>query len=568
MKYRKEIDGLRAVAIIPVLLFHLGVLPNGYLGVDVFFTISGYLITRIVYQGYITGKLSIRAFYLKRVARIIPVVSLVSLTVLILGYQCMLPDDLENMAQSVFATSVFSNNILQLITTRDYWDVINEYKPLLHTWSLGVEEQYYLLYPVLLVLTTRIKRLTFLSSLVFLTVLSLLLYIYYPTDDYTKFYLLPFRFFQIGIGGIFALLRVKMRPIIVSFSLFLLILVLFLKHGIPANMASVTVSALSVIVVANENIKYLGKSLLTNNLAVKIGLISFSLYMWHQPIIAFYRYINGASHDIFMVVAVVLIFFVVAVLSYQYVERPCRKWIVKFPYRSIPALIIINSLIILLSLSIYSRKGVVRDVPILGRIANVDNIISSHGEYNERVRSWKVDRSKIGKQILVLGNSYARDFANILFEKHGSSVDISYVAVDLTNSFSVDSVRKYLPQANVIFIENAEHAVYGGLSQKIFCIGPKNFGENNGRIWNQYRLGVQIDSISISQRFYITNEKQKSLWGEQYVDLLTPLYRNGKIRCVDYDGYLLSEDCRHLTHKGALFYAEKIASELEQIIES
>ena len=149
--YRKDIDGLRALAVLPVIIFHLGYMPNGYLGVDVFFVISGFLITGIIYREVLENRFSILNFYLRRTRRIIPLVSFICVFSLLIGCFFMLPDDLENLAQSVIATNFFSNNILPVITTKNYWDILNEFKPLMHTWSLGVEEQYYLFYPLIFV---------------------------------------------------------------------------------------------------------------------------------------------------------------------------------------------------------------------------------------------------------------------------------------------------------------------------------------------------------------------------------------------------------------------------------
>ena len=150
--YRNDIDGLRAIAVLAVIIFHFGFLPNGYLGVDVFFVISGYLITGIIYNELNENRFSMINFYLRRTRRIIPLALFISMVSLSIGVATMLPDDLENLAQSVASTNLFSNNILQAITTKNYWDVVNEYKPLMHTWSLGIEEQYYLFYPLLFLL--------------------------------------------------------------------------------------------------------------------------------------------------------------------------------------------------------------------------------------------------------------------------------------------------------------------------------------------------------------------------------------------------------------------------------
>ena len=149
--YRSEIDGLRAVAVIPVMIFHAGfdLLAGGYLGVDIFFVISGYLITCMILAQKSNNQFSYASFYERRIRRIIPALLIVMLFCIPFAYFMMQPDDLENFGQSLISTTFISNNILLYITS-GYWDLTSSFKPLLHTWSLGVEEQYYLIFPVLL----------------------------------------------------------------------------------------------------------------------------------------------------------------------------------------------------------------------------------------------------------------------------------------------------------------------------------------------------------------------------------------------------------------------------------
>ena len=170
-----------------VIAFHFGYLPNGFLGVDIFFVISGFLITRIIYKEIDDKRFSIINFYLRRTRRIIPLALFISLLSLVVGIATMLPNDLENLAQSVIATNLFSNNILQAITTKNYWDVVNEYKPLMHTWTLGVEEQYYLLYPWLFMLVG--KEAWLLPIVSTFGAASLILYLS-PYQEFQKFYLI------------------------------------------------------------------------------------------------------------------------------------------------------------------------------------------------------------------------------------------------------------------------------------------------------------------------------------------------------------------------------------------
>ncbi len=202
--YRTDIDGFRAIAVISVILFHLGYLSNGYLGVDVFFVISGYLITGIVYNEVNENSFSVLKFYERRIRRIIPLVLFTTLISFILGLIFMIPEDLENLSQSVFASNFSANNILMKITSEDYWAVKNNYKPLMHTWSLGIEEQFYVLYPLIFFfLKGELKRFI-LPLLLLLTALSLILF-FMSNNISAKFYFLQYRFFELSIGGICAI---------------------------------------------------------------------------------------------------------------------------------------------------------------------------------------------------------------------------------------------------------------------------------------------------------------------------------------------------------------------------
>tara|TARA_B110000046_G_scaffold86106_1_gene94179 strand:+ start:3644 stop:4450 length:807 start_codon:yes stop_codon:yes gene_type:complete len=202
--YRTDIDGLRALAVISVILFHLGYINNGYLGVDVFFVISGYLITGIVYREVKNNKFSVLKFYERRIRRIIPLVLFTSLIAFILGVFFMLPDDLENLSQSVFASNLSVNNVLMYITSTDYWAVKNDYKPLMHTWSLGIEEQFYLLYPFVFFFLKKNKIKYILPVLILLSIFSISAFLL-ENNSSAKFYFIQYRFFELSIGGIAAI---------------------------------------------------------------------------------------------------------------------------------------------------------------------------------------------------------------------------------------------------------------------------------------------------------------------------------------------------------------------------
>ena len=142
---RKDLDTLKAIAIIAVILYHLGVSPYGYLGVDLFFVINGFLITESLLRNAEAGTVSYGGFIVKRFCRLYPLVILSSLLSMLLGAISMLPDNYENVAMSVVASNLFSNNILAAITTKNYWDVVNNYKPLMHMWYLGILAEFYMI---------------------------------------------------------------------------------------------------------------------------------------------------------------------------------------------------------------------------------------------------------------------------------------------------------------------------------------------------------------------------------------------------------------------------------------
>lgn len=175
MKYRKEIDGLRALAVMPVIFFHAGFkgFSGGFVGVDIFFVISGYLITAIIVDELGKGSFSLLNFYERRARRILPALFFVMLCSLPFAWFWMLPQDLESFSQSLVAAPLFASNVLFWLTS-GYFDTTSELKPLLHTWSLAVEEQYYFLFPIFLMLTWKSGRAWVISLLLLTFVISII----------------------------------------------------------------------------------------------------------------------------------------------------------------------------------------------------------------------------------------------------------------------------------------------------------------------------------------------------------------------------------------------------------
>lgn len=558
--FRYDIQGLRAIAVIAVIIFHCGYLPNGYLGVDVFLVISGFLITNIIYVDFLADKYSIAVFYERRFRRIIPLVLVTATVVLILGLLFMLPDDLENLSQSVIATNFFGNNVLQYLTVYDYWDVWNEYKPLLHTWSLGVEEQFYVIFPFLFILLKSNKK-YLLPSLVLLTVGSVLLFIFTKNDAF-RFYLLPTRFFEIAVGGLAALNLDKMKGnlsiSVVSFAV--LIFMLFFELGLPTELEIIVTVLASVSLIYFNKPSHFVNKLLENKAIVYLGTISFSLYMWHQVILAYFRYTVTQEITVKWLLILLTAIFIISVLSYNYVENYLRdKRNITTKKLLIYAIIVFMALNIV-SFYIYIKAGIIKDVPELDITAK-NAVRGVHAKYNSRVNDLDQDFKTTDKiKVIAIGNSFARDWANILLESnYAKDIEISY-CFDYNQS---KNMQARLNQADVIFLNTFTKHDYKQLEEnyninidKVWIIGTKNFGSNNGVVYNYKGGDYCSQRTEVSNLDLISNKRLNKEWGEKYIDLLAKVTgADGKVIVFTPDCKLISQDTRHLTRAGAEMFS-------------
>lgn len=337
MNYRKEIDGLRALAVIPVILFHAGfsTFSGGFVGVDVFFVISGFLITSIILKEIEAGTFSIVNFYERRARRILPALFLVMLVCLPFAWFWLLPDDIRDFSKSVVKVTQFISNIYFYKQT-GYFDSENELKPLLHTWSLAVEEQYYLFFPILLLLIWRFSK-QFVLATVALILLGSLFYAESIVDSQQSaaFYLLPSRFWELLIGAMAAFylsknhgqaLDSRGKQILSLIGLTLLFYAIFMFDDttpFPGAYALVPTFGAAFIILFADRQTVTGK-LLGSQISVGIGLTSYSAYLWHQPIFAFARHRMIEEPGALFFSVLVIVTLVLAYLTWRYVETPFR----------------------------------------------------------------------------------------------------------------------------------------------------------------------------------------------------------------------------------------------------
>lgn len=332
--YRPDIDGLRALAVLSVLFYHAGwgLLPGGFMGVDIFFVISGFLITSFIVRDIRAGTFSMVSFWERRARRILPPLFVVVTATLIGGWILFLPFDLVQLGKEMASQAVFSSNLL-FMTQGGYFDDGDQFKALLHTWSLAVEEQFYLFFPIGMALFARFIGRPFFYLILPAALLSFALCLYASgLSQRLAFYALPFRGWELLAGAMVALaappiLHPVVRNIIATGGLFLMLLAIFFyktQYAFPGWVTLLPVAGASLFIWANGAGATLCGRLLSWKPVVGIGLISYSLYLWHWPVLIFARYIPVLDGAIVVPIACLLLSTMLAVLTWRFVEQPVR----------------------------------------------------------------------------------------------------------------------------------------------------------------------------------------------------------------------------------------------------
>jgi len=340
LHYRADIDGLRALAIVPVILFHAGVniFSGGYIGVDVFFVISGYLITHMILSDMDKGSFSLANFYERRARRILPALFLVVFACILPAWYWLVPIDMSSFAKSLIAVPSFLSN-MQFWQESGYFERSTELKPLLHTWSLGVEEQYYLLFPLLILGCWRLGKRRINLMLLAMAMASLLLsrWAAHKAPE-ANFYLLPMRAWEIFSGAFIAFYynrggvlkaSLRVRQCLGVFGLFMLLLGMFIYDRdtrYPGFYALLPVLG-TVLIILYSAPGTLVYRLLSARVFVGMGLLSYGAYLWHQPLFAFarYYYIFQGEPPVWLMALLMLLCLVLAYFSRRFIEEPFRN---------------------------------------------------------------------------------------------------------------------------------------------------------------------------------------------------------------------------------------------------
>ena len=326
--YRPDIDGMRGFAVLFVLVFHAFPerLPGGFVGVDIFFVISGFLITRIIFSDMDRGSFSPATFYARRVRRIFPALIVVLIASVALGYQLMLVPDLTSLCRNTAASALFSANLM-LLSETGYFDIDAHLKPLLHLWSLGIEEQFYLVWPWLLLVVPRPWFVRFvIAVMVSSFALNILLIHHYPS---ATFYLPVTRAWELMAGALVARYqpaRGARSGLIAAAGVIAIGVSLFWFNSrtvFPGWAAALPVAGTMLLLCSKESL--FNRTILGNRIAVNVGLISYPLYLWHWPLLVFTQiYRSGLPLTNLQRVLLLALSFALAWLTYKFVEKPIR----------------------------------------------------------------------------------------------------------------------------------------------------------------------------------------------------------------------------------------------------
>ena len=622
MKYRPEIDGLRALAVVPVILFHAGfeLFSGGFVGVDVFFVISGYLITTILIEDIENKRFSIVNFYERRARRILPALYIVAITTAVASTLILFPEQLKAFAKSLISAPLFSANFY-FWSERGYFGESSELKPLIHLWSLAVEEQFYIIFPVFLLLLSKFKKTFYvLLSMAFLLSIASSYYVTQIHFD-TAFYFPVTRAWELLVGSFAALLLYQHKnlnpTVMAEFAAFFgLLLVIFSYIGFdsstpfPGVYAFIPVFGTFLFIISASSTRY-AKSIFSYKPIVFTGLLSFSLYLWHQPIFALSRHLGIFDQHL---VLITLCVFLLSYLTFRLIEQPFRN-------RSIftRKTIFFSSAIVGLVIA-FGGLFIVNNDGLLSRFAEEDRSLltqlASYQGYNQRafdlLENRAFDEGEL-KRVVVVGDSFAKDFLNIAIESN-RFVDVQFstrqVNSECGNLYLDDYsvIESYIPKNKLArcrllgwyggedlrdILNNADEiwlaAAWRSWVVDYLPISIERLSEDFNvpvRVFGIKSFGsiypYELLSIPASRRSAYTQRANhesiqvsshlSTVMGEYefFYPLLTPLCDGEYNQCKIFTdaGLLVSADGGHLTLEGAIESAERLSDVLITISNS
>lgn len=610
-KYRPDIDGLRALAVILVVAFHAFPewVPGGFIGVDIFFVISGFLISSILLIGLDTNSFSFLDFYSRRVLRIFPALLLVLSCGLLLGWFTLFTDEFSLLGKHIFASAIFFQNF-NLLSEVGYFDEAGITKPLLHLWSLGIEEQFYLIWPFLLWLGYKLK-IRPITLILFFGISSFALNIVVTFNDPRLAFFSPItRLWELLIGSSLAYLYISNSKLQLGhLSIFglglVLIGVLFIcdTSRFPGFLVVLPVMG-AFLIIASPETSFINRWLLSNKLMVGIGLISYPLYLWHWLILSFIRITQSGEVSWWVRLCAIIFALILALLTYRYVEKPFK--VNKFrPQKSI-VLMVLMILIAFIGWNIHIRDGLAFRSVVL---KNVNPI----GIENFEAGGWAQHESFIQgftckyyseecmplnsqkKKILIWGDSHARMMSYGINQSINSNWEPLLIAApgcnpaiapasgkDLdecakNNAFATSQIQKFHPEIVLLAQRDAWDPVkvdvlFNGLVKmgvkKVLYLGkspewtaklPKIVMRRGWLRVDRYsRTDLNLENLELDA---VAKKQFKPNAQKQYIDLIGLFCRDeGCMVFIGDDIYtgLTSFDTNHLSPIASEFVAKEL----------
>jgi peptidoglycan/LPS O-acetylase OafA/YrhL len=625
LRYRPDIDGLRALAVLPVLLYHAfpTAVPGGFIGVDIFFVISGYLITGIIHQQMLSKTFSIADFYARRIRRIFPALIVVVLVTLLIGCYGLPPREMKSLGSNIAGSAVFIQNFV-LLGQVGYFDLAAEKKPLLHLWSLGIEEQYYIVWPLLLSLigALRFRSLAITVALAVASFTACVIVRDYAPDY--AFYLPVTRAWELLIGSGVALWvngrsRGPQRQIpalqdyreVVGIAALLAIVVPFLRYNPaiphPGFFTLAPVVAAAVLIAMQGT--FVHRYVLSASPAVLIGLISYPLYLWHYPLMAYARihFVDGVSPGTMWVIMIASV--ILAWLTYQLIERPIR-----FGQRRVAIKVgaLVGGMAVLgvVGLSVVLTNGLPARIPASLQAfmpdADADSVRWRRSKClllpNQGPTDFAPECSGTGRRPLVAiwGDSYAASlYPGLAYLADQRGFDVAQFTASScppligysnpgrpfcaeTNDFVVQRLAELKPDAVILYATWKYNDIPAGIERtfrllkranlaKILMVGPPPSWLGDGLPANMLDYYFATRSILPERTFYRSEEKWTRDWDEylereatrmgiEYVSAHRIMCNDaGCLARIGTDGSKLTAiDIGHLTYPASIMLAEQV----------
>ena len=612
--YRPEIDGLRAIAVGAVILYHAQInifghqpFKGGFIGVDIFFVISGYLITSIILKELLTtGLFSFKHFYERRVRRILPALLFVMFVSFPFAWMYLLPSSFIDFSKSILYSLGFSSNFYFHYSGQVYGALDGLFVPFLHTWSLSVEEQYYILFPIVLLITFKYFRKYLINIIILGFVISLGLAEWtsrnYPS---ISFYFIQTRMWELLAGSILAYFEITKGHRSQNRTLNLIlpfIGLIFIGHSIlffndrifhPSFFTLLPIIGACLIIWFSNQDELITK-ILSSKLFVGIGLISYSLYLWHYPIFAFIKISGLVSGSIIGKLILIPVIIFLSILSYLFIERPFRNKKLSFN-RILMLLGIMFIIIIIFNIKIIKENGFESRFESLKKINqnyNPDNIylgktrmISSQQNLNDfDIKDFN---------IVIIGDSHGGDLFNALNLNRNLFYDMKFYFIGNFLSDKLDddisNNEKFLKQANAIIISYRwddfkfnllEESIrkIRDLNQKIFITSRTNEYKVPSKLYTLldyeilFNKDKNIDYFGLKNLYFKNriissnsniNQKLKKFSSENNLSYLNKEnymcdLPNKECDYVDKDGHKIFYDYGHYTEYGARYFGKKI----------